>query len=844
MGPPKPSFLAPDPAHMPAELRDRPQWVSWRAVDRGGPDGKWTKVPYNARTGRKASATSTATWSSFDQAWHAYESGDYDGIGYVFAEGDPYCGVDLDGCRDPETGVLDAGATQIVSGLASYTELSVSGTGTHTIVRGKLPDRGRRKGQVEMYDRGRYFCFTGHVINGCPSTIEDRQHQLQALHASVFQTTEAQCLPGGQVSQSIEPDDERLLSRARAALNGAKFSALYDEGDISNYASASEADLALCAHVRFWTGDDAERIDRLFRGSALMRSKWDGPRGDTTYGAQTIAKALSSTPIASAPLRDASLSPHPPAQLTAEGQPWHGYYAMNDHGNALRLAWHLQGHVRWAGEALSWLLWTGTHWSRASDVVSEVRERIARLIGPLARAALLSLPVPAGKDPDAWTKVVATFVSNCGRTTWRRNALADLRDVDVIRTNPDDLDADPYLLTVLNGTLDLKTSELRDHQPADLITHCVQTRCVPDAQAPRFTRFISEVTRGDTDLIAFLQRMTGFVLVGEGTRRTKAFFFFYGPTDSGKGTFISLLVETLGPSLVRGISWGALAGPTTGGPNSELAQLEGKRLATIPDTGSNLKWDVETVKKLTGGDQLTVSEKNKPARTFYALVALLIAANDRPVLRGSGCEAMLERLHAVPFRQSFSDDPMKLALGRALPIDRGLKDHLLTHEREGILAWFVEGARIYCASGLGSCGAVEAERRNWGSDDAEWLSAMLAECSVTSRDPHPPADLATQKITAQDLQHALTHWLRDQGAAADVIARYVGDVRNVSREVNKLIDADTRFGDVIRDQKSEILAANHPKRGARAKAWGQIAWNEVGLGLLRRGLHVEGHDHG
>ena len=299
MHPPHPSYLPPERKCIPGELRDRSQWVVWRAIWREGKNGKpgkWAKVPFNARTGRKASATSPATWSSFDQALQTYEAGNYDGIGYVFAADDPYCGVDLDACRDPGTGVIDAGATEIVASLSSYTELSVSGTGTHTIVRGRLPGAGCRKDHVEMYDAKRYFCFTGHVIDGCPLTVEGRQEEIEALHARVFGATPQSAQASTRHTASLEPDDERLLTRARAAKNGAKFEALYVLGDTSGYASASEADLALCSLLRFWTGDDAERIDRLYRGSALMRPKWDSKRGDTTYGAQTVAKALITAP--------------------------------------------------------------------------------------------------------------------------------------------------------------------------------------------------------------------------------------------------------------------------------------------------------------------------------------------------------------------------------------------------------------------------------------------------------------------------------------------------------------------------------------------------------------------
>lgn len=150
-------------AAIPAELRERRQWVVWRREERGG---KSTKVPYVATAPtRKASSTDSATWSTFDEA---VACGDMDGIGFVFAQNDPYTGVDLDDCFIGEE--LHPAAAAIVDKLDSYTELSPSGTGIHIIVRAEL-GRGRRTSKTpwgaefETYDRGRYFCMTGRVLS-------------------------------------------------------------------------------------------------------------------------------------------------------------------------------------------------------------------------------------------------------------------------------------------------------------------------------------------------------------------------------------------------------------------------------------------------------------------------------------------------------------------------------------------------------------------------------------------------------------------------------------------------------------------------------------------------------
>jgi putative DNA primase/helicase len=148
-----------NPDCLPEELRQRHQWVVWKLEER---DGKPTKVPYIAGGSGKASSTDSLTWRSFEEAVQALETCRYNGIGFVFSSGDPFAGVDLDDCRDPETGELEEWAAKIVEAFGSYAEVSQSGTGVHIIVKGKVPNK--KRGKVEAYSSERYFTMTGRVL--------------------------------------------------------------------------------------------------------------------------------------------------------------------------------------------------------------------------------------------------------------------------------------------------------------------------------------------------------------------------------------------------------------------------------------------------------------------------------------------------------------------------------------------------------------------------------------------------------------------------------------------------------------------------------------------------------
>jgi primase-polymerase (primpol)-like protein len=151
--------------NIPEQLAERPQWVCWRTEER---EGKPTKVPYTPGTERRASSTDLMTWRTFSEALDAYEAGEppYDGIGFVFCSADPYVGIDLDDCRDPETGEISPWAQKIINSVTdSYVEASPSGTGVHIIFEGSMKESVKTK-TVEIYGQDRFFTITGGIIRG------------------------------------------------------------------------------------------------------------------------------------------------------------------------------------------------------------------------------------------------------------------------------------------------------------------------------------------------------------------------------------------------------------------------------------------------------------------------------------------------------------------------------------------------------------------------------------------------------------------------------------------------------------------------------------------------------
>jgi hypothetical protein len=277
--------------HIPGELKSKRKFVLWKWEER---EGRLTKPPYQVN-GKYARSDDPKTWTTFDVVMKALRNGDcWDGIGFMLTP--PYIGIDLDNCRDPETGQIRDWATSILQQFKSYSEVSPSAAGVKILGKGKLMGPGHHSDRIGVFQNNRYFCITGHVINGC-SEIRSCQKELDNLIKREWPDDfergirfPQQPIPSSEKQQNQVPkatkEDFEIYDKAANATNGDKFLKLW-KGDIGDYPSPSEADAALCSILAFWTQDGAQ-IDRMFRGSGLYRDKWE--RKD--YRERTIGRAL------------------------------------------------------------------------------------------------------------------------------------------------------------------------------------------------------------------------------------------------------------------------------------------------------------------------------------------------------------------------------------------------------------------------------------------------------------------------------------------------------------------------------------------------------------------------
>lgn len=254
---------------IPDELKALNQWCVWRLEDIEAK--KATKVPYDAKSGSTANVNDAATWSSFAAAvLRCTNSSNYNGIGFIFTSSDPYTFIDLDdpsylanGDPNPNYQRDMDRQIQIFKELDSYSEISPSGRGLHTIVKGVVP-AGRRRSFIEIYSSQRYATFTGNVY--CNKPIAEAQDKLMQLWEQMGSGPIATNLYKGDSIEKYK--DAEIIDQAVNAVNGEKFQTLVAGEWKELYPSQSEADFAFIDIVAFYTQNKAQ-IERIYRNSKL-----------------------------------------------------------------------------------------------------------------------------------------------------------------------------------------------------------------------------------------------------------------------------------------------------------------------------------------------------------------------------------------------------------------------------------------------------------------------------------------------------------------------------------------------------------------------------------------------
>lgn len=749
--PPRPTALDLQPDPVPETLKDRDQWVAWRYQYDTDRD-EWTKIPVDVTTESYARSTDPDTWTSFSRAvaYHDRDDTDTDGVGFVVHDGDLVVGIDLDDCRDPDDGDLEAWASDLRDYVPTYAEVSPSGTGLRLFGLGFIPDGGNRgdiedaDGHLEMYDSGRYLTVTGHHVDGTPTDVRQVNDEIADVHAEYIAddapATEPPEAAGDGGVQAETPDanpgyetpgpgstdggsdlsDDELLEKAKDAENGEKFKRLWI-GDTSRYESHSEADLALCGMLAFWTGGDRRRIDDLFRQSDLYRDKWDADRGGQTYGERTIEKALEgrtefydpggSEPPARPhnpgsdqsnenPADDVQLTPNSVAVYAGLGQD-EDVSDLTDRQKAAT-TWELiqksdAYHVRVRRD-------NGSLWAYNDGVWTPDGERALR---HAARQAL-------------------------GSKNYGQNVLSELkaqaRSDPRVEVEPDTFGVAPGTAAVENGLVYLDAAAdgssedaIRDLRPDDYALAQLPVEYDPSAGYDEWDSLVEEWA--EDDRAAALQEYVGYCL-HIGAMPIHRALLLVGSGANGKGTFLAVVRELLGEQNTTSIELQTLANE-----KDAVADFYGA-VANIDDdlSARKLGSGLGMFKKLVAGDRVRARRLYEDGFEFTATGKHLYAANEVPDVSddvGEDDEAFWRRWLLVEFPNYYPPDKR----------DPGLRDELTDPEAlSGVLNWAIDGwARLLEQGHFTNEARLAHDKRQRWQKWGESVEEFISEC--VTRDP-------------------------------------------------------------------------------------------------------------
>jgi len=695
--------------HIPAELRQLPQWVGWRWEER---DGKRTKPPVTADGSRPASCDDPATWSRFEAVCAGIEAGKLTGAGFQVRAGQPYTGIDLDHCREPDTGAMAPSARELIERFNSYSEVSPSGTGVHIFIRGTKPGSRCRQGHVEIYDRSRYLTVTGNHIVGTPTTIEDRQDELDALYGELFPEKPNSNGRGATPSLSGHGLTAlEVISLASRARNSGKFEALWHGDTSAHGGDDSAADLALCCLLAFYTRDPAI-IDQVVRQSALFREKWE--RAD--YRERTITAALETVTETYQPrAATGGFGAAPTSQAVAPGEP-----PRTDLGNAQRLVNAHGERFRYDHTSARWLVWDGQRWRPDADA-------------EIARAAVDVVRDVYQRAWETGDKAAAKHALATQQRSRLEAMIALARSHRPVAVSHDTWDRDPYLLNVRNGTVDLRVGEMHPHRREEMLTQLAPVDFDPTAEAPRWAAFLDEIFAGDAELIGFVQRAVGLTLIGRVLEHV--LFVLYGMGANGKTTFLTVLLGVLGDYARQADPELLLAHRDAMHPTG-IADLRSARFVSSSEVADGRRFSEATVKALTGGDRRKARYMRQDFFEYDPSDTIWVAVNHRPSVRGTD-DGIWRRMRLVPFTVGIPAERQ----------DPHLTEKLLA-EAPGILAWAVRGCVAYQLNGLGSPRAVETATAAYRAEQ-DVLGAFLDDrCCVGSG----------LTVGASDLYRAYTDW--------------------------------------------------------------------------------------
>lgn len=708
---------------IPFELKELNRWCCYKIVDR---QGRKTKVPINAKTGELARSNDESTWADFQTALDASQY--FDGLGMFFKE--PYIGIDLDDVREEiERYQIDDHEDNIVSEfidiIGSYAEISPSGNGIHIIAKGELPPSGRRKGNIEVYTTGRFFTMTGNAIGGYVHIADDSDYgKIKYLHRKYIAASEPTTERKQPTDSGNGLPEEDIIRIALNSKNGIRFKLFMNGGWEQFYNSQSEADMAFANDLAFWTGRDFQKMDSIFRKSSLYREKWDSKRGESTYGIETLNKAISQcTNVFSPGPKDDDFQIFILENDVKEVK--NKFYSYDDTGNAERFT-DMHGEIlRYSYIRKGWYFYDGKKW--VIDQEGKVKNLADQVIEKMKHETVY---IPEGTDEEEAKKLFRRHIKNTRNHSGKTNMIKESEHLLPIQ--PEEFDKDLHLFNVQNGYLDLKTGKLHEHCKDRYFTKISNVEYTDKADCPMWEEFLNQIFNNDQELISYMQRAVGYSL--SGSTEEQMMFILLGNGRNGKSVFLDIITDIFGSYSTNIQPQAIMVKQQSNNANPDIAKLAGARLVTTTEPNEGVRFDEGLIKQLTGGDRVTARFLYEDEFEYTPQFKLWMATNHKPFIRGTD-DGIWRRLAIVPFNVQIPEHK----------VDKKLT-HKLKREIDAILNWAVEGYLMWQREGLNEPQIIKDQRQEYRTE-MDSIEAFIEECCI--RESHV-AERASTLFQAYD----------------------------------------------------------------------------------------------
>ncbi len=430
----------------------------------------------------------------------------------------------------------------------------------------------------------------------------------------------------------------------------------------------------------------------------------------------------------------------------------------NDKDSGESLADYAEDNYRYCPERKSWMYYEDGRWLKDIDGL-----KIAEKAKQLSTELYIYLPRNSD-DTDEYRKMINKICDNWNRRKNRETYIKEAQSVHPVSAS--EFDKQPHLINCLNGTLNLENMKLLPHNPEHFLTKLAPVNFNPSAKSEVFEKFLDDVTEGNNELKAFVQKCFGYCVCGY--KSEESLFILYGATTrNGKSTLCEAVRNALG-------DYAATVNPETlsqrknsdgSRPSEDIARLQGKRFVSVGEPSEGMIFDAARVKALTGNDCITARYLHEGSFEFSPEFSIYIHTNWLPqvsdmTLFESG------RIVVIPFNRHFNEDEQ----------DKSLKRKLNSREaKEAIFAWLIEGYQLYLKEGLQLPDVVENEIKEY-REDSDKLGKFIEEQLIYA---------SGSEVSTSACHNKYSQWCRDNDLYPEGLTKFNAKLRHRGIQIER-----------------------------------------------------------